>query len=1128
MFEALSSSTDNYLFFGNLQTNEYSISPKMLQDFDLPGLSVIDLPTIWGELVDERDKGRYLESLSDMLAGENDSHDAEYQIKMRDGAFVWVHCRGKLSRDPITKEPLAFIGCVQNLEKGGQLDRTTGLLSYDHCRSDLDYLLENAVECKGGILLIGIDRFSEINATNDHLFGDAVLHHTAQDILRLLPDTATIYRFEGDQMVIIYRDATAADVSRLFEDIKSYAARPHDVNGKPYRFTISGGSTLFPDDERNATDLIKNASIALDNAKRTGRDRCVSFNAELLQSVLRQRTIRKLVRENVLAGQCSQFYLLYQPIVDAGTQETIGVEALLRFWCEEYGVLYPEEIIPILEDSDLIVQVGEEVLERVSSDCSPWIAYFESFTININISYLQLQDPDFCNMVATTLARWGLDSSHLLLDLAENRFIGDLTPISKSLQQLRTQGVKIAMDDFGTGCTSLGKLDSYDVDVLKIDPLFVESLDESGYNHDFIEAVIRLCHNIGMSVCVEGIETLADRSYIQQLEADYFQGRYLSEPLHAQDFFEQFIQCDKTAEQSLVFQKPITQKKLVGDKALLRLMMDATPLCVTLIDRDFVCIDTNREAVIQFKAKNRQYCIDHFYDFSPAYQPDGSPSFEKSHEFIKKAFEEGGCIFKWMHQTSEGDPLPTEITLVRLNYQNESVVAGYTRDLRPQLAAEQAERTASERIKMLLDASPLFVSLWNKDFENIECNQEALNLFKITDRSMYLEHFYELSPEIQPDGTKTTEKIKEVLARAFKDGRYVFQWMHCTLEGELIPSEVTLIRMLYQNEYVVAGYTRDMRPQIEAQRSAQESTRRVNAIVRALPLSSMFGCSDGDLSDCHEQTVTMVKLKDESEVKSRYYSNLLPHLQPDGRSSIEKLNEIISEVQISGQAVSEWMYQTIDGEEIPCELTMIIIRDEATDDYQIASYCRDLRELQHTLEINQKLQQLAFFDSLTGVSSRSNFMQQLENRFALIDGKTAFGLALLDFDHFKTVNDTYGHKMGDVVLKTITAYVRESLPPGCMIGRYGGDEFMIQSGTMNPGEFKAWATRILKEVEAIEIVSDEQSLHETISIGCCFWNSSCPNPERLLEQADAALYHAKDLGRNHVVVQEYPSSENAN
>ncbi|MEG0323455.1 MAG: PAS domain-containing protein, partial [Raoultibacter sp.] len=115
MFEALSSSTDNYLFFGNLQTNEYSISPKMLQDFDLPGLSVIDLPTIWGELVDERDKGRYLESLSDMLAGENDSHDAEYQIKMRDGAFVWVHCRGKLSRDPITKEPLAFIGCVQNL-----------------------------------------------------------------------------------------------------------------------------------------------------------------------------------------------------------------------------------------------------------------------------------------------------------------------------------------------------------------------------------------------------------------------------------------------------------------------------------------------------------------------------------------------------------------------------------------------------------------------------------------------------------------------------------------------------------------------------------------------------------------------------------------------------------------------------------------------------------------------------------------------------------------------------------------------------------------------------------------------------------------------------------------------------
>lgn len=1122
VFEALSLSTDNYLFFGNLQTNEYVISPSMLKDFDLPGLKVNDLPTVWGNLVDKRDQARYLESLDEMLAGDNNSHDAEYQIKMRDGSFVWVHCRGRLMRDPESNEPRAFIGCVQNLEKGGQLDRTTGLLSYDHCRSDLDYILENPTQHTGGILLIGIDGFSEINATNDHLFGDAVLHHTAQDILRLLPDKAIIYRFEGDQMVIIYHDATTKDIMHLFEEIQSYTTKPHDVNGKPYRFTISGGSTLFPDDERDAAELIKNACIALQSAKRAGRDRCVSFSADLLKGVLRQRTVRKLIRDNVLTKNCDGFYLLYQPIIDASTQETMGVEALMRFKCEEYGILYPEEFIPILEESDLIVQVGKEVLEQTLAECGPWLSYKENLTINVNISHLQLHEANFCSVVESALSRWDIDTSHLLLDLAENNFVGDITTLSRSLQQLRALGVKIAMDDFGTGCTSLGKLDSYDVDVLKIDPLFVESLDESGYNHDFIEAVIRLCHNIGLSVCVEGVETQADRACIQKLGADYIQGRYVCEPLNAQEFFEQFITCQKNPDSNTASHKPITQKKLVGDKALLRLMMDATPLRVTLIDSNHDCIDVNHEAVFQFKAKNRQDCIDSFYTYSPEYQPDGSPSLEKSHEWIEKAFDEGICTFMWMHQTSQGEPLPTEITLVRLSYQNENVIAGYSRDLRLQLAAEQAERTASERIKLLLDASPLFVSLWNKDFENIECNQEALNLFKVEDRNMYLEHFYELSPEVQPDGTKTTEKIKEVLERAFEDGRYMFEWMHCTPEGELIPSEVTLIRLMYQNEYVVAGYTRDLRPQIEAQRSAEESSRRVNAIVRSLPLSSMFWGSDGELIECNKQTAKMFEVADEEEVKAHYYSCLLPQLQPDGRKSAEKLAEIIAEVRTTGQVVSEWMYQTMEGEEIPCELTMIIVRDEAADDYQIASYCRDLRELQHTLEINQKLQQLAFFDSLTSVSSRSNFMQQIENRFAIIDSNAAFSLALLDFDHFKTVNDTYGHKMGDVVLKTIISHVKESLPPDGIVGRYGGDEFMIQPGTMSPNEFKVWATQLLKEVEGMEIVSDGVSIRETISIGCCFWNSSCPDHERLLEQADAALYCAKDLGRNHVVVKEYP------
>ncbi|MEG1826572.1 MAG: diguanylate cyclase [Gordonibacter sp.] len=557
-----------------------------------------------------------------------------------------------------------------------------------------------------------------------------------------------------------------------------------------------------------------------------------------------------------------------------------------------------------------------------------------------------------------------------------------------------------------------------------------------------------------------------------------------------------------------------------GDQSVLRMMMDATPLCVTLFDSRSNCIDCNQEALRLFEVGTREEYTERFFRFSPEFQPDGSSSAEEAFRYLAKALREGSCAFRWTHLTSTGCVLPTEITLVRLSTPGEDVVAGYARDLRPQLAAEQLERSASERVKLLLGASPLFVSLWNRDYQNIECNQEALNLFDIDDKGTYLDHFFDLSPERQPDGTLTSDKVRQVIDEAFARGRYVFEWMHCTPDGEPIPSEVTLVRLQYQGDYVVAGYTRDMRSQLEAERSARESAKRLDALVRSLPLGCMFWTDVGELLECNEQAAKMFRLPDEAAVREHYYTDLFPPKQPDGRSSVEKIREMVKEALESGHSVSEWMYHTIDGEPIPSELTLVPISD-GSDGYQIASYCRDLRELQSTLEINRKLQQLAYFDPLTGASSRINFMQMLKARMADLREGDTFGLGLFDVDHFKEVNDAHGHKAGDLVLEAIVSRVRDLLPEGGIVGRYGGDEFMVQLGVMGRHELEQWYARLLREVSRIKVTADSEILGTAISLGCCFWQPACHDAEVLLEQADAALYEAKNAGRNCYVMRDF-------
>ncbi len=248
-----------------------------------------------------------------------------------------------------------------------------------------------------------------------------------------------------------------------------------------------------------------------------------------------------------------------------------------------------------------------------------------------------------------------------------------------------------------------------------------------------------------------------------------------------------------------------------SENDLMSIMLDAMPMCALSWTENLEKGICNQEAVRLFSLSNKQEYLEKFDDLSPEYQPNGELSKELVIKSVKKAFSDGYLCFEWIHQNLKGEIIPVEVTLVRVKYRDDYIVIAYTRDLREVKATLAKMREADERTQIMLDATPLCCNLWNKNYQNIDCNQEAVNLFELSSKQEYLERFFELSPEYQPGGRLSSEIALEKIKTAFETGYCRFEWMHQKLNGEPVPSEITLVRVKYRDDYIIAGYTRDLR-----------------------------------------------------------------------------------------------------------------------------------------------------------------------------------------------------------------------------------------------------------------------------------------------------------------------------
>ncbi|WP_461245840.1 ATP-binding protein [Treponema sp. R6D11] len=292
-----------------------------------------------------------------------------------------------------------------------------------------------------------------------------------------------------------------------------------------------------------------------------------------------------------------------------------------------------------------------------------------------------------------------------------------------------------------------------------------------------------------------------------------------------------------------------------------KIMLDATPLCSNFWNNKYENIDCNNEAFKLFGLSSKKEYLDNFYKLSPEYQPDGKLSKDKTIEYVKKAFEEGYNRFEWIHRTLKGELIPCEIILVRVQQKKESMVCGYTRDLREIKTMMSKMREADECTQVLFDATPLSSFMVDKQLKIIECNQEIVRMLGLREKQEFIEKMYDFFPEYQPSGEDSKERLNEYFDSAFDEGYCRFEWMHQKLDGEQIPTEVSLVRVKFRGEYAVAGFIRDLRElktmiaEMQKAKIAEESSKAKSDFLAKMsheirtPMNAILGITEIQLQD---------------------------------------------------------------------------------------------------------------------------------------------------------------------------------------------------------------------------------------------------------------------------------------
>ena len=474
------------------------------------------------------------------LLANDETYQGEWKMKHKNGTIFWCAVSAKSISEKTREEGIIWLfeditqrkRSEEELLRLANYDSLTGLPNRSLFVDRLEQGIGRTRRQDGllGLLYIDLDRFKIINDSMGHTTGDELLKSAASRFFECVRNSDTVCRLGGDEFTIILPEMQdISDAGKVAEKILMIMNDPFDLNGEKVNISPSIGVSIFPDDGEEIESLLKNADSAMYYAKSKGRNNYQYYTQEM-NAEARQR----LDRENRLrrAVEFDQFMLYYQPQVDTKTLHITGYEALIRWHDSETGLVSPDQFIPLLEDTGLIVPVGDWILRRACLDINKMAAMNRHFkSVSINLSARQFVDHSIVDRIRLIMEETGISPDQLVIEITETIMMTETERSLKLLTELSKLGLMLSLDDFGTGYSSLAYLKQFPINVIKIDKSFIRDLHTNQSDSAICEAIIAIGHQLNLKVVAEGVETEEQFNYIRDKGCHSIQGYYFGKPL---------------------------------------------------------------------------------------------------------------------------------------------------------------------------------------------------------------------------------------------------------------------------------------------------------------------------------------------------------------------------------------------------------------------------------------------------------------------------------------------------------------------------------------------------------------------------------------------------------------------
>jgi diguanylate cyclase (GGDEF)-like protein/PAS domain S-box-containing protein len=531
----------------DLKTDRVYYAPRWKSILGYDDNQVGDSPNEWFSRIHALDAKRVEVEVAEHLGGNSPHLQTEHRMLHEDGSYRWVLTRGLAVRDDQGKA-IRMAGSQSDITQRKTAedrllhdafhDALTGLpnraLLLDRLRRAVERV-KRRTDFRFAVLFCDLDGFKFVNDSLGHQTGDQILIAVSRRLENCLRGGDTVARFGGDEFIVLMEDLDGDnDIFHLVDRLLSELQSPFTVNGHELVMAASIGIALSGPTCENAEEIVRNADIAMYRAKAQGKAGYVIFDDSMhTLAAARLRTEMDLRQ----AACRDELRLFFQPIVSFQTGKITSFEALLRWQHPDRGLVAPDDFIPMAEETKLILPIGMWVIRTAADQLRRWQKQFwmsPPLTMSVNLSCRQFLQPDLVYQVERALLETGLDPRCLKMEITESAIMEQVESASLALMNLKSIGVKLAMDDFGKGYSSLSYLHSFPFDTLKIDRSFISRIGVGGENTEIVRTIISLANGLGLDVVAEGVESESQSTQLRDLGCQYGQGYLFSRPLRAE------------------------------------------------------------------------------------------------------------------------------------------------------------------------------------------------------------------------------------------------------------------------------------------------------------------------------------------------------------------------------------------------------------------------------------------------------------------------------------------------------------------------------------------------------------------------------------------------------------------